>query len=145
MLTCLLRTNCNGHHSRRLDQWKGTGAKWITFSPHTHKDHCSSQITLNGQNNTESSISDEEIDAVLTQLDKPRSVTTGPLEEVDYWRYRSKILTAVTEALRTKVARWVIDAWDTLCPEAQRWDRASEIKALMLEAKDNSRYRVDNK
>ncbi|VDP78568.1 unnamed protein product [Echinostoma caproni] len=82
---------------------------------------------------------DDQIDQVLTNLDKPRPISSGPLEEVDYWRYRCKVLTAVAEALRTKTARWVIDAWSVLCPDATPYGRGAEIKALMLEAKDNSR------
>nr|CAK6928263.1 unnamed protein product [Fasciola hepatica] len=81
---------------------------------------------------------DEQINQVLTNLNKPRPISTGPLEEVDHWRYRCKILTAVAEALRTKTARWVINAWSTLNPDAEPYSRGAEIKALMLEAKDNS-------
>ncbi|TPP58519.1 Dynein-1-alpha heavy chain flagellar inner arm I1 complex [Fasciola gigantica] len=82
----------------------------------------------------------EQINQVLTNLNKPRPISTGPLEEVDHWRYRCKILTAVAEALRTKTARWVINAWSTLNPDAEPYSRGAEIKALMLEAKDNSRF-----
>ncbi|KAF6767752.1 hypothetical protein AHF37_09758, partial [Paragonimus kellicotti] len=83
---------------------------------------------------------DDQIDAVLAALDRPRPVSSGPLEEVDYWRYRCKVLTAVTEALRSKTARWVMNAWVVLNPDALPYSRGAEIKAQMLEAKDNSRF-----
>ncbi|CAH8459255.1 unnamed protein product [Dicrocoelium dendriticum] len=83
---------------------------------------------------------DDQIDAVLAALDQPRPISSGPLDEVDYWRYRCKVLTAVSEALRSKTARWVMQAWTVLNPDAPPYGRGSEIKAQMLEAKDNSRF-----
>ncbi|KAF5400759.1 hypothetical protein PHET_05409 [Paragonimus heterotremus] len=86
---------------------------------------------------------DDQIDAVIAALDRPRPISSGPLEEVDYWRYRCKVLTAVAEALRSKTARWVMNAWVVLNPDALPYNRGAEIKAQMLEAKDNSRYFFD--
>ncbi|KAF7256044.1 hypothetical protein EG68_05470 [Paragonimus skrjabini miyazakii] len=83
---------------------------------------------------------DDQIDAVLAALDRPRPISSGPLEEVDYWRYRCKVLTAVAEALRSKTARWVMNAWVVLNPDTLPYNRGAEIKAQMLEAKDNSRF-----
>ncbi|KAA3678865.1 dynein heavy chain, axonemal, partial [Paragonimus westermani] len=83
---------------------------------------------------------DDQIDAVLAVLDRPRPISSGPLEEVDYWRYRYKVLTAVAEALRSKTARWVMNAWIVLNPDALPYNRGAEIQAQMVEAKDNSRF-----
>ncbi|CAH8834746.1 unnamed protein product [Trichobilharzia szidati] len=82
---------------------------------------------------------DEQIDGALEILDKPRPISLGPLDEVDHWRYRSKILTAISESLNTKQSRWAIDTWSILNPDLQPYTRGAEIKSLMFEAKDNSR------
>ncbi|VDQ14775.1 unnamed protein product [Trichobilharzia regenti] len=61
------------------------------------------------------------------------------MDEVDHWRYRSKILTAISESLNTKQSRWAISTWSILNPDLQPYTRGAEIKSLMFEAKDNSR------
>ncbi|GAA49056.1 dynein-1-alpha heavy chain flagellar inner arm I1 complex [Clonorchis sinensis] len=83
---------------------------------------------------------DQQIDAVMELLNPSRSTECGPLDEVDYWRHRCKVLTAIAEALRSKKSQWVINAWAVLNPEAPPYNRGAEIKAQMLEAKDNSRF-----
>lgn len=82
---------------------------------------------------------EESIMGVIKKLDETRSVSVGPLEEIDYWRYRSKTLTSVNESLLTKQAKEIIDIWDAANPEIP-YKRPSKIKALMAEAKDNARY-----
>ena len=73
-------------------------------------------------------------------MNKPRPVTVGPLEEIDYWRYRSKTLTSINEALRSKEVTEITDRWNALSnSEATHFNRATEIQALMAETKDNAR------
>ncbi|CAH8443146.1 unnamed protein product [Heterobilharzia americana] len=83
---------------------------------------------------------DVQIDGVLEILNKPRPISLGPLDEVDYWRYRSKILTAILESLKTKPSCWAINAWSILNPHLSPYTRSTDIKSLMFEAKDNSRF-----
>ncbi|VDM01560.1 unnamed protein product, partial [Schistocephalus solidus] len=83
---------------------------------------------------------DQVISDVLTKLDEPRPVTVGPLEEIDYWRYRGKILTSVNESLRTKEATHIIELWNAANPDLPKCDRVAKIRALMAEAKDNARF-----
>ncbi|VDN10327.1 unnamed protein product [Dibothriocephalus latus] len=83
---------------------------------------------------------DQVISDVLTKLDEPRPVTVGPLEEIDYWRYRGKILTSVNESLRTKEATHIIELWNAANPDMPKSDRVAKIRALMAEAKDNARF-----
>lgn len=64
----------------------------------------------------------------------------GPLEEIDFWRYRCKTLTSINEALRGKEVMDVAERWNSLTqPEAVQFDRTAEIRDLMAEAKDNAR------
>ncbi len=83
---------------------------------------------------------DDAIDKVIDELNKPRSVCVGPLEEIDYWRYRCKTLTSVNEALRAKDVQEIIELWNACNPDAPPFNRALEIKSLMAEAKDNARW-----
>ncbi|KAL5105240.1 Dynein heavy chain 10 axonemal [Taenia crassiceps] len=81
------------------------------------------------------------IDKTINDLNKPRPVTVGPLEEIEYWRYRCKTLTTVNEALRSKEAMEVAERWNALPnPDAAHFDRIAEIRGLMMEAKDNARF-----
>lgn len=67
-------------------------------------------------------------------------MTVGPLEEIEYWRYRCKTLTTVNEALRNKEVMEVAERWNALPnPDATHFDRVAEIQGLMAEAKDNAR------
>ncbi|KAL5967709.1 Dynein heavy chain 10 axonemal [Taenia solium] len=81
------------------------------------------------------------IDKTINDLNKPRPVTVGPLEEIEYWRYRCKTLTTVNEALRSKEVMDVAERWNALPnPDATHFDRVAEIRGLMAEAKDNARF-----
>ncbi|CDS38073.1 dynein heavy chain [Echinococcus multilocularis] len=81
------------------------------------------------------------IDKTINDLNKPRSVAVGPLEEIEYWRYRCKTLTTVNEALRSKEVVEVVDCWNALANlDATHFDRVTEIRMLMAEAKDNARF-----
>ncbi|VEL20143.1 unnamed protein product, partial [Protopolystoma xenopodis] len=75
---------------------------------------------------------------VLLRLDEPRPINTGPLEEVDYWRLRNKTLTAISDALHSRDSQRAIKAWRLLNPEGHQYTRYLDVKALMLEAKDNT-------
>ncbi|OON18583.1 hypothetical protein X801_05563 [Opisthorchis viverrini] len=87
---------------------------------------------------------DQQIDSVMERLNPYRTTDCGPLDEVDYWRHRCKVLTAIAEALRSKKSQWVINAWAVLNPEAPPYNRGAEIKAQMLEAKDNASQSIRN-
>ncbi|VDM32164.1 unnamed protein product [Hydatigera taeniaeformis] len=81
------------------------------------------------------------IDTTINDLNKPRPVTVGPLEEIEYWRHRCKTLTTVNEALRSKEVIEVAERWNALPnPDATHFDRGAEIRGLMAEAKDNARF-----
>lgn len=77
---------------------------------------------------------------------KPRSVLTGPLEEVDYWRYRYKTLTSINEALKDKAVLDVAELWNSVTNAGvAEFNRTREIRRLMAEAKDIARYYIYDK
>ncbi|VDO02037.1 unnamed protein product, partial [Rodentolepis nana] len=82
-----------------------------------------------------------QIDNTIRELIKPRSVLTGPLEEVDYWRYRYKTLTSINEALKDKAVMNATELWNSVSHVGVvEFNRTKEIRRLMAEAKDIARF-----
>ena len=81
---------------------------------------------------------DNKIDTTLMELNQHRTVACGPLEEVDYWRYRSNVLTSILEELKLPIIQHLYKIYDTIKRSTTTY--IHDLQTLLYESKDNTRF-----